>query len=192
MRYMNQESITFKYGYKLFFARIILLFLFLEIQITSLHAQSSHSFKTKSSASASGLALLGTAGPALSSIKVEDGTTQLLLLSGGLIAGPLLGYAYMEDLGTGLKYAGIRTLIVGGTVGTISLVCSGGDCSIFDDSGIVVFMVGIMGLSATIIHAGIDINKVYERSRSHNRRLSLSPTYYPDQKTLGLSASWNF
>lgn len=152
----------------------------------------------KSPELATALAFLGTAVPITTAIISDDFTTELVMLTGGIIFGPVAGYMYMDEPIVGLKYGSTRALILGGTIGSMYFVCTTGDCrmNLFGEEeggqlGIAM-TIAFIGFSATIIHNVVDIFSVNHRVRSHNQRISVRPTYFHKTNTWGLSAKWRF
>lgn len=163
----------------------------------SLTAQDQSSEQSKSPTTASVIALTGSVIPIIAAYNTEP-PLSIVLLSSGLIFGPVLGYTYMEQHRIGLKYAIQRALILGVTAGSIYLICALGDCNadfFGDDSGrefglAVTF--GLIGTSAIIIHNVMDSFKIGRRIESRNQQIAILPVYFHETRSLGLKAFLKF
>jgi hypothetical protein len=176
---------------------IIVLLIFQFIFNINLSAQEVSTTPSKSAATASTIALAGSVIPIMTGIAVKE-PAGIFLILGGLILGPTSGYVYMDEPGLGLRYAGMRSLIMGGSISSVFLICSLGDCNwgLFnDDTGSefdVAVMIMVFGTVTTMIHNLVDVFSVKRRVDSHMKRLAISPTYFPENKTPGLKAVWKF
>lgn len=108
---------------------LILFGLLISLQLTlasPLCAQDQQPAPTKSPIWASAYAFLGSAGVISSAFIIDNyndnPVVKTFLLSGGVILGPVLGYAYLNHPEIGMKYAGTRALILGTTVGSSYLI----------------------------------------------------------------------
>lgn len=173
------------------------LLLLITLQFTfhiNLSAQDISESSVKSKVTASSIAFAGTAIPVITGLAFVEP----VLVLGGLILGPTPGYVYMDELGLGLRYSGVRFLIMGGTVGSVFIICSIGDCSsgLFDsESGSefdIAMLIIMVGTVSTTIHNLVDVFRVKQRVDSHKNRIAISPTYFPNTKTPGLRAVWKF
>ncbi|WP_020402184.1 hypothetical protein [Gracilimonas tropica] len=162
-----------------------------------LTAQEVQSYADKSAATASTLALTATVLPVFAGFSIQNQVGGYLVLS-GLVFGPVLGYTYMDESQIGFKYAGRRLLIVGGTIGSVMLICSIGDCSwgLFSNEtgsefGIAMTII-VFGTVTTIIHNLIDSFSIKNRIELHTKKIALSPTYFPEVSVPGIRAVWRF
>jgi len=201
MKY-NDRSRSVNHGtnLKLKLLFILLIPVLLILPGMSLSAQPGKETPEKSPGTATALALVGTGGVMIISQFFDKTKAQLVFLAGGLVIGPIAGYAYMDDPKLGIKYAGTRALIMGATVGSMAAICSLGDCSlgIFgnetgDAFGIAMF-IGLAGVTTTVIHNVVDSFRVYRRVEAHTQthHLTFRPAYFPKINTLGISARFNF
>lgn len=179
---------------KLTFIYLLLLQFALSIPLV---AQEQQAASTKSPVVASTIALAGTAIPIIAGIPM-DSNANALLVSGGLILGPVLGYTYWEQTGIGFKYAATRAIIMGGTVGSIFLICTVGECDfgLFgnetgDEFGLAV-TIGLIGIGATLIHNVVDTFSISRRVKFNDRQIAVKPTYFSKMKTPGMQVVWTF
>jgi hypothetical protein len=151
----------------------------------------------KSNTVASIIALSSTTFPVLVGLRAES-PAGLIMFSGGLVFGPFMGYVYMENASVGLRYAGTRALIFGGTIGSVQLICALGDCSLGlfgNDSGsefdlaVTVFLVGF---TATLMHNLYDTFSIGSRVERRGRRLAIVPAYFPEQRVPGIRVMQRF
>ncbi len=161
-----------------------------------LAAQEPEPYGTRSPSVARRRALLGTVIPVAAGFVLDGGQTSTLLVVGGVLLGPVLGYAYQGEVGLGMAQAGIRAAVMGGTVAGAILVCGMGGCDIFgpDDGGFApAFAVLIAGTVATIVLTVRDIDRVGDRVQARNQRLaavSVRPTYFRESRAAGLLVTW--
>ena len=170
---------------------IILLFILQFIVSSPLVAQEQQSASTKSPVVASTIALAGTTIPIMAGIPI-DSNANAIFVSGGLILGPVLGYTYWEQTGIGFKYAATRAVIMGGTFGSMFLICSVGNCEmgLFDNEsgdefGFAV-TIGLIGVGATLIHNIVDTFSISRRVKPDDQRVAILPTYFREIKTPGM------
>ena len=166
----------------------------------ALAAQEPEPYEAKSPEVARRRSILGTVVPIAAGYAI--GATPLsnaapLLVFGGLVLGPVLGYVYAGEARRGMAHAGIRAAVLGGTAGAIFVICSRRDCDfIFGSPGpelALAAAVVVAGGVYTIVLAVRDINQVDDRVRARNQRLgavSVQPTYFPESRTAGLLVTW--
>lgn len=151
----------------------------------------------KSPVAASIIALSSTTFPVLSGF-MADPPASLILLSGGLVLGPVLGYTYMDETRLGFRYATRRAIVFGGTIGAVSLICAVGDCSLGlfgDESGSefdLAVTLAAVGTLATVFLNLEDTFSIGRRVDSERTQLAVTPTYFPRENTPGLRAVWRF
>ena len=150
------------------------------------------------------ISILGTAVPlgvayAIDKIGFGDPGGELAvggLALSGIVLGPVLGYAYAGERGRGMRHAGIRAAVVGGTALTAVVICSGRDCDVLNSPGPELTLAGAVvaaGAVYTILLIVRDIKEVGDRVRARNQRLgavSVQPTYFPESRTAGLLFTW--
>lgn len=178
------------------FILIAMLFVSLTYPDSSFGQKSSRA-EEKSPAVAFTLALGGTTGIIAMGFISDRTSTRTSLAATGIVLGPVLGYAYLEEAGLGLKYAAARALILGGSAAASYLICYYSDCGIgfFRENGGefgISLTVLLVGVTAASLHNIVDTFSVNRRVKDHRWRLALSPTYFPDTKTPGLSTRWYF
>jgi hypothetical protein len=155
--------------------------------------------EVKSPGMARRLSILGTSVPlgvAYAIDKIGFGDPEGELAVGGIVLGPVLGYAYAGERGRGMRHAGIRAAVVGGTALTAVVICSGRDCDVLNSPGPELTLAGAVvaaGAVYTILLIVRDINEVGDRVRARNQRLgavSVQPTCFPESRTAGLLFTW--
>jgi len=150
----------------------------------------------KSPGMATALSLLGTVIPIGASFVVDGEDSGALagsLFLGGALVGPALGYSYAGETGSAFKGIGLRTAVLGATVGLAAAICSGGCDIVFGSDGGADAAVAIIlgGLVATGILAGRDIARVDDAVRARNERIARSAVsiglqYVPEARAPGL------
>jgi len=167
------------------------------IPLTAQNSQSERAVSDKSPATASFIALSGTVLPVLAGFTL-DSPAGVIMISGGLVLGPVLGYGYMDNGKLGLRYAGYRAIALGATIGTVSLICSLGDCSlgIFgseegSEFGLAV-TIAVVGTISTVFLNLHDTFSIGRRVESRGKRLAISPVYFPQEKAPGMRAVVRF
>jgi hypothetical protein len=149
----------------------------------------------KSPGMATTLSLLGTIVPIGTSFAFGEGQEGLasVLFLGGLLVGPSLGYFYAGEMGSAFKGIGLRTAVLGATVGLAAAVCSGGCDIVFgsDDGADAAVAILLGGLVATGILAGRDVARVDNSVRARNERIvrsavSIGLQYVPEARAPGL------
>ncbi len=149
----------------------------------------------KSPGTATTLSLLGTVAPlglTMAGVGQAEGAPAWLLL-GGLVVGPSLGYFYAGDTKGALKGLGLRTAVLGATMGTVAAICSSG-CSIWgDDNGSLAAagIVALAGLATTTVFAIRDIARADDTVRARNERIALAAvsvdvSYVPEVRAPGV------
>ncbi len=140
----------------------------------ALAAQEPEPYEAKSPEVARRRSILGTvvpiaAGYAIGATGINAGGP---LVFGGLLFGPVLGYAYAGETRRGMAHAGIRAAVLGGTAGAIFVICSGRDCDfIFGSPGpelALAVATGVAGALVTVWLVVRDINQVGDRVRARN------------------------
>jgi hypothetical protein len=160
-----------------------------------------YSFEPKSASKASTYSLLATAVPVtlgtLSAFNNELGTDQLILISGGLIVGPSVGYLY-----AGMDFHGCKGIVYRSVLGAGAVLLGdhmgmeilGKDR---DDDG---WPVAIFGGAFLITHAIVDLAKVNSRVSEYNFQklcekeisVNIYPRYFADSRATGFGLSFNF
>ncbi len=167
--------------------------------VVALAAQEPEPYEARSPSMVRTLSFLGTAVPIAASFAFAEGVFPDAvgpLLVGGLVLGPILGYVYAGEVGRGMAQAGIRAVVLAGTVGAAVLICSGGGCDFYGSPGSEELLVGAVvaaGVVMTSFLAVRDIIQVGDRVRAPNQRLgvvSVRPTYFPESRTAGLLFTW--
>ena len=140
------------------------------------------------------LSILGTVVPRAAGFAIGE---PALVVYGGLLLGPVLGYVYAGEARRGMAQAGIRAAVLVGTVAVVVGICAVGDCNLYGGSsgGALPLAVAVVvaGGVYTIVLAVRDINQVDDRVRARNQRLgavSVQPTYFPESRTAGLLVTW--
>lgn len=162
-----------------------------------------YSFKLKDPSKAGLYSLLATGIPVtfgvVSAYNDHLGTPEVLLISGGLIFGPSVGYIYagMNDrVSKGIVYRslfGAGAILLGNKMG-MEIAIFGGDV---DDDG---WPVAICGGVFLITHAVIDLVKVNSRVEEYNfqklckKEISVNvyPKYFADSHAGGLELNITF
>ena len=163
----------------------------------ALAAQEPEPYEAKSPEVARRLSILGTVVPIAAGFAIGE---PALVVYGGLLLGPVLGYVYAGEARRGMAQAGIRAAVLVGTAAVVVGICAVGDCSTGisgnDETG------GALPLAAAVVVAGgvytivlavRDINQVDDRVRARNQRLgavSVQPTYFPESRPAGLLVTW--
>ena len=180
-------------------AALSFLFLILQFTLSAPLAAQPDTTATKNSDRdseiASFIALTSTVFPVILGLSVES-PVALALIPGGLIFGPVTGYSYMGNTRLGMRYAGKRAIVLGGTIGAIYAICATGDCSfdLFGDEtgsefGLAV-TIGIAGTFATVFMNMKDTFSIGRRVKS--RRLVVTPAYFLHERATGLRALARF
>lgn len=169
-----------------------------------LHAVQSTEDHVPSPAAAFGLSLATTAAPTVAGALVGD-RIGFGLVVGGLLFGPLSGYAYGDVMPRGLRGLRFRAITAGATTGAILLLCAAGDCGIYTTrdndlttATVLAFAAGfaLVGGSAAIDvlsvpHVVGDANEAAADRTSSS--LSLAPIFSPaDGGTMGLAGAIRF
>jgi len=180
-----------------FLLLLLLSHLVLSNPLTAQENRNKSEASDKSPAEASLFALSGTLIPGIAAFTM-DPPANIILLSGGLVFGPVVGYAYMENTKLGLRYAGFRAIVLGGTIGSVYLICSLGDCNlgIFGDEegsefGLAV-TITLIGTIATVFLNLHDTLSIGHRVESRGTRIAIAPVYFPQEKTPGIRAACRF
>lgn len=123
----------------------------------------------------------------------QDGGAAGWLMLGGLLAGPSLGYLYAGDTKGALTGFGLRTAVLGATIGAVAGICSSG-CGFWGetngatDAAVVVALVGF----ATTLGLGIrDIIRADDRVKARNAAIartavSFGVSYVPEVQAPGV------
>jgi hypothetical protein len=149
----------------------------------------------KSPGMATALSLVGTIVPIGASFALGEGQEGLAagLFLGGLLAGPSLGYLYAGETGSAFKTIGLRTAVLGATIGLAAAACSAG-CDIFgpdDDGWAAAGLIALGGTAVTAFLAGRDIARADNAVRARNERVARSAVsiglqYVPEARAPGL------
>ena len=162
----------------------------------ALAAQEPEPYEAKSPEAARRFSILGTVVPIAAGFAIGEAA---LVVYGGLLLGPVLGYVYAGEARRGMAQAGIRAAVLGGTAAVVVGICAVGDCNIAIFGGPsggalpLAAAVAVAGGVYTIVLAVRDINQVDDRVRARNQRLgavSVQPTYFPESRTAGLLVTW--
>lgn len=125
----------------------------------------------------------------------HDRSASVVLISGGLLVGPFLGYGSAGLGGRGLRGMGIRAGLGLASVIAAIGVC-GMDCSPKQDAADVATVVIIGGGALVAAAAAYDVAHVRDNVRRRDERacakLSLAPVYVPTNHRLGVRLNLSF
>lgn len=140
-----------------------------------------HGLQTGSASTSPGLA----AGPAL-------------LIAGGLIVGPTLGYSSAGLGGRGWRGAGIRAGLTLLSFAPAMAIC-GWDCGQGDREADLAWLIIATGSGLSLASAVYDISRVKQNVRRHNAArpegglgFSIAPMYTPGQRSFGVNLGLTF
>ena len=108
-----------------------------------------------------------------------------LVLTFGVLVGPVFGYGEAGISGRGWEGAALRTVtFVGGTAAAIAICgeyCSGDQ----EQAAMMVFRVGLLLTMASVVY---DLGRLPHNIRAHEakRRLTIAPFYSPGERRVGL------
>ena len=115
----------------------------------ALAAQEPEPYEAKSPSVAHVLSVLGTSLPIAAGYAIGEAA---LVVYGGLLLGPVLGYVYAGEARRGMAQAGIRAAVLVGTVAAVGGICAVGDCNFAvsgsDETG------GALLLAVAVVVAG--------------------------------------
>lgn len=125
----------------------------------------------------------------------HDRTAPVLLIMGGLLFGPGMGYNAAGMSGRGFRGVGVRAGLSLATIMASIAIC-GMDCNNrqtkYDTAG----LVSLGGLGLITAAAAYDISRVRRNVHGHEARaragMSIGPTYVPQTQRLGLGVSLSF
>jgi hypothetical protein len=165
-----------------------------------LDAQVEVSRREKSPATAQRLSFATSALPITVGIIARDELEAgaVVLIVGGLVLGPVSGYAYAGETGRGMAQVGLRAIASAATVGAVALVCTAGcQFRLFgggDDGGLLVAaIVAVAGTALVTNLARRDILRVGDVVRAENRpTVGVRPQYFPGSRSGGLAVTWRF
>ncbi len=100
--------------------------------VVALAAQEPEPYEAKSPEVARRRSILGTVVPIAAGFAIDEAA---LLVFVGPLLGPVLGYVYAGEARRGMAQAGIRAVVLAGTVGAAVLICSGGGCDFYGSPG---------------------------------------------------------
>ena len=119
-----------------------------------------------------------------------------LLIAGGLIVGPTLGYSSAGLSGRGWRGAGIRTGLTLLSFGPAMAIC-GWNCGKGDKEADLAWLIIATGSGLSLASAIYDISHVEQNVRRHNATrpgpgFSIAPMYAPGQRSVGIRVGATF
>ena len=118
-----------------------------------------------------------------------------LVIAGGLIVGPTLGYSAAGLSGRGWRGAGVRTGLTLLSFLPAFAVC-GWDCSDGDKEADLGLLIIATGTGLSLASAIYDISRVERNVRRHNERpgpsFSVAPMYVPGERSVGIRLGVTF
>ena len=160
-------------------------------------ADSTHGSSIPSPSTAWKLSLWSTLVPTTGALLVgkgDDYVTADILITAGIFLGPATGYFYGHCSGRGVTGMLIRMGTAGATAGLAAVIIESSDEEGWDALGQVVLAGGIIAIGITLIavEAIHDIHHVKFEVRDRNKKFqgstfSITPTYFPKDKALGLA-----
>lgn len=125
----------------------------------------------------------------------HDRTAPVLLIMGGLLFGPGMGYNSAGMSGRGFRGVGIRAGLSLATLMASIAIC-GMDCNNRQTKYDTANLVSLGGLGLITAAATYDIARVRRNVRGHEASarggVSIAPTYVPQTQRLGLRVNFSF